>query len=112
LSYIPDGIRVPTHEDYWGRDGAWGWTKVAARAGRENRGRRKKERREEEERGYCYIKHKGASPVGTLLVLQGVREAGALLGDPGRSTRMPRLMAPLKCIRVPSILPHQGGLGR
>jgi hypothetical protein len=79
------------------RDGALGWMKVAARAGRENGGRWKKEERRKNggRKGVCYIKDKGASLVGAQVWLQGIEDIGAIHVDWGRTTRAPMLMTHL-----------------
>jgi hypothetical protein len=77
MAYIPDGIRVPTHEAASSR----GWGLGADEDGNRTRERewgKKIERRMEEERVDCYIKDKGANLVGALCVLQGTREDGVL----------------------------------
>jgi hypothetical protein len=89
MAYIPYGFIYQLMKPIGARDGGLGWTKVAAGAGRENGGRRKKEE-SGGRKGQVLYKRQGCLPVGTLLVLQGAREVGALPGNPGCSTRVPR----------------------
>jgi hypothetical protein len=80
MAYIPYGSVYQLMKPIGARDGGLGWTKVAAGVGRE--WWKKKERRE--------WRKARAPAVGTLLVLQGAREVGALPRDPSCSTRVPR----------------------
>jgi hypothetical protein len=85
MAYIPDGIRVPTHEAALSR----GWGLGADEDGNRTRERewgKKIERRMEEERVDCYIKDKGANLVGALCVLQGVREDRQPFSELGKET--------------------------